>query len=79
MLHESNQKQREMHNVPCFVKHASQAFDFHGFKPFYSFLKDFEIFDPFNFFPVTRFSVTSLLVTRYFVTLFSNTREHVLL
>ena len=61
MLHESNQKQREMHNVPRFVKHASQAFDFHGFKPFYSFLNDFEIFDPFNFFLVTRFSVTSLL------------------
>ena len=57
-----NQKQSEMHNVPCFGKHASQAFDFHGFKPFDAFLNDFEIFYPFNFFPVTRFSVTSLLV-----------------
>ena len=36
-------------------------------------LKRFEIFDPYNIFPVTRFLVTSLLVTRYFVTLFSNT------
>ena len=31
------------------------------------------MFDPSKIFPVTRFSVTSLLVTRYFVTLFSNT------
>ena len=45
----------------------------YDFNRFYIFLKDFKIFDPWKFFLVTRFSVTSLLVTRYFVTLFSNT------
>ena len=43
------------------------------FNRFYIFLKDLRIFDRSKFFLVTRFSVTSLLVTRYFVTLFSNT------
>ena len=36
-------------------KLAFQAFNFYCFKPFYAFLNDFEIFDPFNFFPVTWF------------------------
>ena len=36
-------------------KLAFQAFNFYRFKPFYTFLNDFEIFDPFNFFPVTWF------------------------
>ena len=43
------------------------------FDQFYIFLNDLRIFDRSKFFLVTRFSVTSLLVTRYFVTLFSNT------
>ena len=63
MLHESWTKRND---VPCFGKHASHAYDFYGFKPFYAFLKYFEIFDPFNLF--SRYSVS-----RYFVTLFSNT------
>ena len=32
-------------------------------------------FNLLNFYPVTRFLVTPLLVTRYYVTLFSNTRD----
>ena len=43
------------------------------FNRFYIFLNDLRIFNRSKFFFVTRFSVTSLLVTRYFVTLFSNT------
>ena len=43
------------------------------FNRFFTFLNDLRIFDRSKFFLVTRFSVTSLLVTRYFVTLFSNT------
>ena len=39
------------------------------FDQFYIFLNDLRIFDRSKFFLVTRFSVTSLLVTRYFVTL----------
>ena len=38
---------------------------FYCFRRFYAFLEDFEIFDPLKFFPDTR----------YFVTLFSNTRK----
>ena len=68
MLHESWTKRND---VPCFGKHASQAYDFYGFKPFYAFLKDFESFKPFQ--PFSRYSVSRYFVTRYFVTLFSNT------
>ena len=46
-------------------KHA--FFNFHRFKRFYAFLKDFEIFDSY-FFPVTRLLVTYLIST-IFVTL----------
>ena len=38
-------------------KLAFQALNFYCFKPFYTFSNDFEIFDPFNFFPVTWFLV----------------------
>ena len=41
---------------------------------FFSFIRIF--FNLLNFFPVTRFLVTPLLVTRYCVTLFSNTPRH---
>jgi len=40
---------------------------------FYAFLQYFIIYNPLKFLSVTRFLVTPLLVTRYYVTLFSNT------
>ena len=42
---------------------------------YYFFINIFIFFYLWNFFPVTRFLVTPLLVTRYSVTLFSNTRR----
>ena len=57
-----NQNQSEMTFRALPGKHASQAFDFYGFKPFYAFLNDFEFFYPFNFFyPLLGYFVTSLL------------------
>ena len=43
--------------------HTRKSPCFDTLTPKYIFLKDLRIFDPWNFFLVTRFSVTSLLVT----------------
>ena len=68
----------------CFVNWFCSSYSYIStketdFNRFLIFLNDLRIFDRSKFFLVTQFSVTSLLVTRYFVALFSNTRIIVLL